>query len=117
MRSDPPTSNLRAFKDGRPDLYDRGVALWETQACVNELAWHPDDALTVVKVLAEAGYCILGGDVWEIDESGHPRPAHANWYYEPTASLDDGTESCSVAIRYIQAYGSGDRTLFSLVWR
>src|SRR4051794_33738853 len=50
MTSAPPTPNLRAFKDARPDLYDRGVALWETQACVNELAWHPDDALTVVKV-------------------------------------------------------------------
>jgi hypothetical protein len=117
MRSDPPTANLRSFKDGLPDLYDRGVALWETQAHVNELAWHRDDAFTVVKALAEAGRCILGGDVWEIDESGHPRPSHANWYYEPTAGLDDGPESCSVAIRYIQSYESGDRTLFSLVWR
>ena len=117
MTSDPPTANLRALKDARRDLYDRGVALWQTEASVNELAWGPDDAVSVVKVLAEAGHCILGGDVWEIDESGHPRPSHANWYYEPTTGLDDGPESSAVAIRYIQAYQSGDQTLFTLVWR
>jgi hypothetical protein len=97
-------------------LYDRGVALWQTQACVNELAWQADDAVTVVKALAEGGHSVLGGDVWEIDESGRPRPAHANRYYEPTGH-EDGPQSSTAAIQYIQAYPRGDRTFFSLVWR
>jgi Immunity protein 40 len=49
-----------------------------------ELALHRNDAFQAVRLLREATFPILGGDVY-VRRDGHIEPAYANWHSSPQA--------------------------------
>jgi len=118
MADTPPTDALRKFQENHPDLYRKGLPLWEQGAGVAELAWNRTDVLEVIEALERDGQCILGGDVWEVVEGIQPTPSHANWYFDPSGQRSDSWASKEIAERYIESYPqTGDSVHFVLVWR
>jgi hypothetical protein len=118
MAETPPTDELRKFKESHPDLYGKGLPLWETDAGVNELAWKRADALDVIAALQLDGQCILGGDAWEVAEGNRPSPLYDNWHYKPSGQGRDSSSSKELADRWIESYRRReDSVRFVLVWR
>jgi len=68
------------FPDQFPsDLLARRVSLEPYK----DYAWRRQDALTVCQILRNAGFGLLGGDVWEISVEGSKHTL-GTWYCDPT---------------------------------
>lgn len=88
-------------------------------------AWSRMDAIKACELLAEAGFAILGGDVFVLTERG-ARPALDNWHCDPTLEEEKSTEAWqsyisrarTAAKQYIMAYpeNPGHRFVYGIVW-
>ena len=64
-------------------LFFRAASLSELG--LDELAWRPDDALLVVRLLSESDVAVLGGDVYA-KQAGKVEPLYENWYVDKNAA-------------------------------
>jgi hypothetical protein len=84
-----------------------------------ELALRRDDALKAVRLLREATFPILGGDVY-VQREGHIESACANWHSDPKVEEDRETYLCrswDATETYLHDYPKidGEEPLFVIV--
>lgn len=92
---------------------------------IPDYAWSRTDAIKACELLAEAGFAILGGDVFEITEKG-ACVTYDSWHCDPTEEEQQSNEAwrnyvtraAEAASQYISAYpeGLGRRFSYGIVW-
>ncbi len=63
-------------------LWSRAQSLSELG--LEELAWHPEDAFQLLRLIHQEEIAVLGGDVY-LKRAGRLEPSHENWYAERDA--------------------------------
>lgn len=106
-----------------PDLLDRRKRL--DPLGITDYAWNRADALDAGQVLCDAGFAVLGGDVFEITHEG-AKPTLDNWYCNATETEQASLEGWMAFVRrawnkgkdYISHYPEADKKqyVYSLVW-
>jgi hypothetical protein len=80
----------------------------------NELAWHRQDCLDVLKVLHDHGQAVLGGDVYEIKDQ-KPIPSYDNWFARERRLGESWPDyvryTCNIGVDYVRTYREGKRTI------
>ncbi len=59
------------------DLWSKAESL--SVIGVEEMAWHPEDAVRVLELLRPTEIAVLGGDVY-VKRAGRFEPGYENWY-------------------------------------
>ncbi len=61
------------------DLWSKAESL--SVIGVEEMAWHPEDAVKVLELLRPTEIAVLGGDVY-VKRTGRFEPSYENWHVE-----------------------------------
>ena len=92
---------------------------------IPDFAWSRTDAIQVCSLLCDAGFAVLGGDVYEITENG-ARVILDNWHCDPTEEEERSKgawdnyvlKTSEASKKYISAYheNPGRQFVYGIVW-
>lgn len=77
---------VKVPKDYSDIYFEKGVSL--ESAGVNDRAFVPEDALSVLNILRDAGVPVVGGEVWKID-GDKLRMTNDIWEVDRSGCLDE----------------------------
>lgn len=69
----------------------------------SELAWPKEDALSVINILQESGYLIIGVDIWLATENGPTIPTPFVYDWDLSAQESDNSQN-STAEEFIASF-------------